>query len=90
MKKWKVIHKITLIIILLVIVFLIINLIDALLYKGYPYPALGLDIYNWKDRFLLNTAFYSYIFGIPFIIDVVLFIVSSFKLKNNNLSNKNR
>lgn len=82
MKKWRIINKISLIGIISFIVFLIAHLVEAVSYHGdYPYPALGIDIHNWVDRFFLNTCFYLYIFGLPALVSVVLFIISLYKLK---------
>ena len=76
MKKWKRIRTITTLIIIIFIVIVLWNLISAYTAKvTYPYPALGIDINNWLDRFCLNMGFILYIGGIPIIIDIVLMII---------------
>lgn len=82
MKKWKTIRTITTLIIIIFIVIVLWNLISAYTAKvTYPYPALGIDINNWLDRFCLNMGFILYIGGIPIIIDIVLMIISIIKIK---------
>jgi len=82
MKKWKIINKISIVIILIFVVFLIYNLISCYMYKGnYPYPALGIDINNWYEQFCLNMYFICYICGIPLLVDIILLIISIIKLK---------
>ena len=82
MKKWKRIRTITTLIIIIFIVIVLWNLISAYTAKvTYPYPALGIDINNWLDRFCLNMGFILYIGGIPIIIDIVLMIISIIKIK---------
>ena len=82
MKKWKTIRTITTLIIIIFIVIVLWNLISSYTAKvTYPYPALGIDINNWLDRFCLNMGFILYIGGIPIIIDIVLMIISIIKIK---------
>ena len=84
MKKWKTIRTITTLILIIFIVIVLWNLISAYTAKvTYPYPALGIDINNWFDRFCLNIGFVLYIIGIPMIIDVVLMIISIIKIKKS-------
>ncbi len=83
-RLWKLVCIITSTILILFISIVLWNLISAYMAKvTYPYPALGIDIYNWFDRFLLNTAFVIYIFGIPVIIDIVIMIISIVKIKKS-------
>ena len=82
MKKWKRICIITIFIFVIFIGVVLWNLISAYTAKvSYPYPALGIDINNWFDMFSLRMAFVIYIFGIPMIADIVLFIISIIKIK---------
>ena len=87
MKKWKIIFKITLAILIIFIIIAIIHAISV--YSSdvtYPYSALGTDVHNWFDAFMIDIAFYLYIFGMPLIIDIILFIISIIKIKK--LKNK--
>ena len=82
MKKWKIINKISIVIILIFVILVIYNLISCYNYKGkYPYPALGIDINNWYEQFCLNMYFIWYICAIPLLVAIVLLIVSIIKLR---------
>ena len=85
MKKWKIIRSITGLIILLFLL-LIIFLLISNYFKDvtYPYPMLGLEVFNWFDAFIVELSLYFYIFGIPLLIDIILFIVSIVKLNKND------
>lgn len=84
MKKWKIIRTITIAILIIFIVIVLWNLISAYTAKvTYPYPALGIDVNNWFDRFCINMGIILYILGIPMVVDIVLIIVSLLKLKRN-------
>ena len=83
MKKWKLIRAITTVILIIFIVIVLWNFISDYTAKvKYPYPALGIDINNWFDRFCMNLGFLLYIGGIPMIIDIVFMIISIIKIKN--------
>ena len=87
MKKWKIVKRITIGVIIVFIVMVGINAISCFMYDGtYPYPALGIDVHNWYEQFYLNMAFMLYIWSIPLIIDIILLIISIIKIKklNNN------
>lgn len=87
MKKWKIVKRITIGVIIVFIVMVGINAISCYMYDGtYPYPALGIDVHNWYEQFYLNMAFMLYIWIIPLVIDILLLIISivkTRKLKNN-------
>lgn len=86
-KKWKIIKRITVGIIIVFIAIVIINAISYYVYDDtYPYPALGIDIHNWQEQFYLNMTFMIYILSIPLAIDILLLIILTVKirkLKNN-------
>lgn len=84
MKKLEIIRTMTIAILIIFIVIVLWNLITAYTAKvTYPYPALGIDVNNWFDRFCINIGFILYILKIPMVVDIVLIIVSIIKLKRN-------
>lgn len=88
-KKWKIINKVTLALLLFFVLIILWNAISCYMYDGkYPYPALGIDIYNWYEQFWLNMAFISYVLGIPFAIDIILLVISVIKIKKLKSINK--
>ncbi len=81
-KKWKIVKIITLsILILFIIYILFIGLKCRFAKVKYPYPALGIEVFNWKDAFLLELNLRLYILGIPMLIDIILLMISIFKQK---------
>lgn len=83
MKKWKIINIVTAVILFIFIMVVIGIGIDSYMYEGtYPYPALGTDISNWQDAFLLKLGLASYVLAVPFIINCCLLIISIIKIKN--------
>ena len=84
MKKWKIMRTITIAILIIFIVIVLWNLISAYTVKvTYPYPALGIEVNNWFDRFCIIMGIILYFLGIPMVVDIVLIIVSIIKLKRN-------
>ena len=82
MKKWKIIKRISMGMIIVFIAIVIMNAISCYMYNGtYPYPALGIDVHNWYEQFYLNIIFMLYIWGIPLVIDILLLIISIIKIK---------
>ena len=89
MKKWKLIRKITGIIILLFLLLIAFLLIKNYFNNvSYPRPMNGIDAYNWFDAFIIETTISFYLLGIPLLIDVLIFIVSIFKLKDDYKNKK--
>lgn len=83
MKKWKVIKRITIGVVIVFITIVGINATSCYMYDGpYPYPALGIDVHNWYEQFYINMTFMLYIWSIPLIIDVILLIISIIKIRN--------
>lgn len=80
MKKWKTVKKITIVVLILFIIRLII---DAILCMNmtYPHPMLGIDANSWIDQFGVDLAFILVIWGIPLIIDIIFLIISCVKTK---------
>lgn len=80
MKKWKTVKKITIVVLILFIIRLII---DAILCMNmtYPHPMLGIDANNWIDQFCVDLAFILIIWGIPLIIDIIFLVISCVKTK---------
>lgn len=84
MKRWKLIRNITGIIILIFLLLIAYLLVKNYFYNvSYPRPMMGIDAYNWFDAFVIETTACFYILGVPLLIDVLLFIVSIVKLKDN-------
>ena len=83
LKKWNLIRKITGIIVLLFLLIILYLFISNYFSDAkYPYPMMGLDVYNWFDAFIVETSLLFYILGIPLLIDIVLFIVSIIKTRD--------
>ncbi len=80
MKKWKTVKKITVVVLILFIIRLII---DAILCMNmtYPHPMLGIDANKWTDQFGVDLAFILVIWGIPLIIDIIFLVISCVKTK---------
>ena len=91
-KKWKNIFKVTLSIFIIFIWIVVFIAISSYTEKvNYPYPALGIDINNWFEKFCLTMGFTLYVIGIPLIINIVLLIISAIKIKkkeNKKFRNK--
>ena len=85
MRKWDIIFKTTLSILFIFIGVIIIHGIS--LYFSdvtYPYPTIAGDVHNWFEQFVIDVAFIMIGVGIPFVIDVVLLIISVVKLRNSS------
>ena len=80
MKKWKIVKIITFIILLLALGYLIYDLVVCL-NMTYPHPMLGVDANWWGDQYSLDLAFFFTVFGLPLVLDIVLFIISTKKTK---------
>ena len=80
MKKWKIIRVITIIVLVLYFVRIIADLV-ACLRMSYPHPMLGVDANWWGDQYSLDLAFFFTAFGLPLVLDIVLFIISTKKTK---------
>lgn len=88
MKKWRITRSIT---IVLLVIFLLYLLIDAIFCMNmtYPHPMLGVDALNWVDQFSVDLLFIAIIWGVPLIVDIVLMVVSIIKIKNDRNSKEN-
>ena len=80
MRKWKIIKFITLIILIVFIMYLIFDAIICM-NMNYPHPMLGIDAYTWLDQFILDLKFIFILFGIPMIIDIIFLIKAIKNLK---------
>ena len=80
MNKWKIIKFITLIILIVFIMYLIFDAIICM-NMNYPHPMLGIDAYTWLDQFILDLKFIFILFGIPMIIDIIFLIKAIKNLK---------
>lgn len=80
MKKWKTIKFITLIVLVVFIMYLAYDAIKCI-NMNYPHPTLGIDAYTWLDQFIVDLTFIFIIYGIPLIIDTIIFIISLIKIK---------
>lgn len=82
MNKWKTIKIITIVVL---IIFLIHLVVDAVLCMNmtYPHPMLGIDAYKWTDQFAIDIAFILVFWSIPLIIDIILLVISFIKTKKN-------
>lgn len=84
MKFWRKMLKITLGLLVLFII-----LVLSMMFKyftadvNYPYPALGVDISNWFEAFILELMFFMILVGVPLLVDIILMIVSVVKLRKS-------
>ena len=92
MKKWKMIRNITLSIFMISLIPIIWWLYEAIWVdiNGYRYIIPGPTLTKWYDIFKFNSHMYLMIWIIPAIIDIIIFIDSLIKIKNNDLSQKDR
>lgn len=82
MKNWKRVFYITLAILIVFLIyvgFLAWNCYSVNL--TYPRPAMGVDINNWIEYFVMELWVRLIVFGVPLLIDVVLLIKSIVKIK---------
>ncbi len=80
MKKWKIVKFVTLIVVIIFIIYLVFDAI-ACMNMNYPHSMLGIDANTWLDQFVVDLAVIFATFGIPLIIDTVLFIIAMRKIK---------
>ena len=80
MKKWKIIKVVTTIILIVFMMYLILDAIICTQMK-YPHPMLGIDAYTWIDQFSVDLVFIFITFGIPVVIDIILLVISVIKLR---------
>ena len=80
MKKWKIIKFITLIILVIFIMYLIFDAIKCM-NMNYPHLMLGIEAYTWFDQFIVDLAFIFLTFGIILIIDIIFLIKAIKNLK---------
>ena len=84
MKIWKIIRAITVIVLICFIGYITYRGIIHFLAGNYYSDSIGIITYYWYERFEVELALYCYAFGIPFLIDVVLLIISIIKIKKFN------
>ena len=82
MKKWKIIRTITLIILICFIIFAGCLLINAFLKGNFYSDVFGVTIFYWYKHFFVAMGLYLYILGIPLLVDLIIFIISTIKIKN--------
>ncbi len=80
MKRLKIIRFITITILILFFIFLLTDAIVCM-NMTYPHPMLGLDATNWFDQFIGDLTFIFIFFGLPLIIDIIILIITSIKIK---------
>lgn len=90
MEKWKKIRNVTLSIFIVSLIPILWWLFEAIWYdiNGYTYIIPGPVLTRWCDIFIFKSFWYLIIWAIPAIINVILFIVSMIKIKENNLVEK--
>ena len=81
-KKWKIVKIITIVILMLFIIRLIIDAIMCIK-MTYPHPMLGIETNNWVHQFFVDIIFILITWSIPLIIDVILLVISCVKIKKN-------
>lgn len=81
MKKWKVIKVITLIVVIIFLIFIGSMVINEFLYGNYYVDYLGCTTFYWYERVSIKIELSLYIFGIPLLIDLIVFIISIMKIK---------
>ena len=55
----------------------------------YPMPMLGVDVFNWKQGFMMDIALYFELFQIVEIPSLILMIICIIKI-TKNVSNNNK
>lgn len=90
MKRWKVIRNITLSIFIVSLIPILWWLFEAIWHdiNAYTYIVPGPGLTRWHNIFIFKSFWYLIIWSIPAIIDVILFIISMIKIKENNLVGK--
>lgn len=80
-KKLKMIRNITLGLLICFALFLMCVGILQFLDGNYYSDNMGVTVFYWYDRFLIELGFYLYMFGIPVIIDGIICVYSIIKIK---------
>lgn len=92
MEKWKKIRNITVSIFIVSLIPILWWLLEAIWLEsnGYSYIIPGPSLTKWYDIFRFNSFMYLKIWTIPAIIDIIVFIVSVIKNKNNDILQKDK
>lgn len=84
MKRWKIIKKISLVVVILALFFFAVVDIKTIAGAHYPHEVFGAAIINnWFEDLCLNFILYIPI-TIVFVVAIVLHIVSRVKIKKNS------
>lgn len=85
MKKWKIINKISIIMLFVTLVVILYRLIEAIVYNvnGWYLAIPGPALFKWYEIFLFNL-YGDFMYVAPiFIIGILLFVITKRKLKTN-------
>lgn len=83
MKKWKVIKIISIVLISICVFFTLFGPIRVLLSTDIHFPTdfWGVTVHTKADYAIMTLGLTVYVFGLPLLAGMVLFIVSVFKLR---------
>ena len=81
MKKWKIIRLITLTVFICCIMYIAYIGIKQFLDGNYYTDSMGVMVYYWYDRFLIELLFIGLKCLIPIFFDILLFIASTIRMK---------
>ena len=81
MKIWKIIRATTVIMLICFIVYIAYRGIIQFLAGNYYTDSMGVMVYYWYDRFLIELLFIGLKSFIPIFFDILLFIASTIRMK---------
>ena len=81
MKIWKIIRDITVIMLILFIGYIAYRGIMQFTDGNYYSDSMGVMVYYWYDRFLIELLFICLTNFVPIFLDIMLFIVSIIRMK---------
>lgn len=81
MKKWKIIKTITFIILIIYIIYIAYISIMQFIDGNYYSDSMGVTVYYWYDRFLIELLFIGVKCFIPIFFDIMFFIASIIRMK---------
>ena len=84
MKKWKIINKISIAMLLITPVVILYRLIESIVYNvnGWYLTIPGPALFKWYEIFMFNIFGDIMYIGPIFIIGILLFVITKRKLKN--------
>ena len=84
MKKWKVLKIIGITIMIICVVLCSIGPVSILLSDNvyFPMDFLGVTLWSKAECIKVLLGLYLYLFGIPFLIGLITFVLSCLKIKN--------